>query len=335
MLKPVFLVILLLPFAAGTAGQAKASGDTYSVQWENDRIAKTDRHYTNGFRLSWVSEEKASDPEWVRDLLNRIYPFAALKSGRAGAAFGQSIYTPEDTSATALVQNDRPYAGWLYGGISVHAETSKNADPSSLDMLDTVELDFGIVGPYALGKQVQNGVHELINVANSDGWDNQLDNEPGLMLIGERRWRTAPLDVMGLKLDVIPHLGGSIGNVMTFAGAGAMIRIGQELDVDFGPPLIRPSLSGLAAVEKQAEFAWYVFAGAQGRAVARDIFLDGNTFSSSHSVDKKVFVGDFQFGAAAIYRGVRLAITQVYRTREFKQQRQADRFRAISLSVRF
>ncbi|MEH6755561.1 MAG: lipid A deacylase LpxR family protein, partial [Alphaproteobacteria bacterium] len=217
MLKPVFLVILLLPFAAGTAGQAKASGDTYSVQWENDRIAKTDRHYTNGFRLSWVSEEKASDPEWVRDLLNRIYPFAALKSGRAGAAFGQSIYTPEDTSATALVQNDRPYAGWLYGGISVHAETSKNADPSSLDMLDTVELDFGIVGPYALGKQVQNGVHELINVANSDGWDNQLDNEPGLMLIGERRWRTAPLDVMGLKLDVIPHLGGSIGNVMTFA----------------------------------------------------------------------------------------------------------------------
>jgi len=186
-----------------------------------------------------------------------------------------------------------------------------------------------------LGKQVQNGVHELINVANSDGWDNQLDNEPGLMLIGERRWRTAPLDVMGLKLDVIPHLGGSIGNVMTFAGAGAMIRIGQELDVDFGPPLIRPSLSGLAAVEKQAEFAWYVFAGAQGRAVARDIFLDGNTFSSSHSVDKKVFVGDFQFGAAAIYRGVRLAITQVYRTREFKQQRQADRFGAISLSVRF
>ena len=75
----------LLPFAAGTAGQAKASGDTYSVQWENDRIAKTDRHYTNGFRLSWVSEEKASDPEWVRDLLNRIYPFAALKtSNNAG-----------------------------------------------------------------------------------------------------------------------------------------------------------------------------------------------------------------------------------------------------------
>lgn len=328
------LAIAVLALGAAQTGAA-ADGDTYSVQWENDRIANTDRHYTNGFRLSWVSDEKSSDPEWVRELLDRVYPFAALKSGRVGAAFGQSIYTPEDTAATALVRNDRPYAGWLYGGISVHAETSKTLDRMSLDTLDTVELDFGIVGPYALGRQVQNGVHELINVAKSNGWGNQLDNEPGLMLIGERRWRTAPLEVQGLQFDAIPHLGGSIGNVMTFAAAGAMVRFGQALDVDFGPPLIRPALSGLAAVDNRNDFAWYLFAGAQGRAVARDIFLDGNTFSSSHSVDKKTFVADFQAGAAVIYRGARLAITQVYRTREFDGQPQVDRFGAISLSVRF
>lgn len=322
----------LLAAAQATAG---AEGDTYSVQWENDRIANTDRHYTNGFRLSWVSEEKSADPEWARELLDRIYPFAPLKSGRVGAAFGQSIYTPENTSTTALVRNDRPYAGWLYGGISVHAETSKNPDRRSLDTLDTVELDIGIVGPYALGRQVQNGVHELINVAKSNGWGNQLDNEPGLMLIGERRWRTPPLRLAGLEVDAIPHIGGSLGNVMTFAGAGGMVRLGQALDIDFGPPLIRPSLSGLAAVKNKTDFAWYLFAGAQGRAVVRDIFLDGNTFSSSHSVDKKTFVADFQAGAAVVYEGIRLAVTQVYRTREFDGQPQADRFGAVSLSIRF
>lgn len=322
----------LLAAAQATAG---AEGDTYSVQWENDRIANTDRHYTNGFRLSWVSEEKSADPEWARELLDRIYPFAPLKSGRVGAAFGQSIYTPENTSTTALVRNDRPYAGWLYGGISVHAETSKNPDRRSLDTLDTVELDIGIVGPYALGRQVQNGVHELINVAKSNGWGNQLDNEPGLMLIGERRWRTPPLRLAGLEVDAIPHIGGSLGNVMTFAGAGGMVRLGQALDIDFGPPLIRPSLSGLAAVKNKTDFAWYLFAGGQGRAVVRDIFLDGNTFSSSHSVDKKTFVADFQAGAAVVYEGIRLAVTQIYRTREFDGQPQADRFGAVSLSIRF
>jgi len=330
-----FLFALTAAIASLGPVHAGSSGDTYTVQGENDRIANTDRHYTNGFRLSWVSAAKDADPEWARDLLENIYPFADLRQGRVGASFGQSIYTPEDTSATTVVRNDRPYAGWVYGGISVHAETSQNTARPSLDTLDTVELDIGLVGPYALGKQVQNGVHELIGVAKSSGWSHQLDNEPGVMLIGERRWRTPPWQVLGVKLDAIPHIGGSLGNVMTFASAGAMFRIGQELDIDYGPPLIRPALSGLAAVNRKSDFAWYLFAGAQGRAVARDIFLDGNTFSSSHSVDKKTFVGDFQVGAAVIYRGARLAITQVYRTREFDGQRQADRFGAISLSVAF
>lgn len=268
-------------------------------------------------------------------MLETIYPFADLRRGRIGAAFGQSIFTPEDTSATTLVRNDRPYAGWLYGGISMHAETKRQKRSLFTDTLDTLELDFGIVGPYALGRQVQNGVHELINVANSNGWGNQLDNEPGIMLIGERRWRSEPMRPFGLELDVIPHIGGSLGNVMTYAGAGTMVRFGQSLDVDFGPPMIRPSLSGLAAVDKPVGFAWYLFAGAQGRAVARDIFLDGNTFSDSHSVDKKTFVGDFQIGAAIAIDNARLAVTQVFRTRKFKCQRQPDRFGAVSLSVRF
>jgi lipid A 3-O-deacylase len=155
------------------------------------------------------------------------------------------------------------------------------------------------------------------------------------MLVGERRWRTPPVRLTSLEIDAIPHIGGSLGNVVTFAGAGGMVRLGQALDIDFGLPLIRPSLSGLAAVKNKTDFAWYLFAGAQGRAVVRDIFLDGNTFSSSHSVDKKTFVADFQAGAAVVYHGVRLAVTQVYRTREFDGQPQADRFAAISLSVRF
>ena len=319
----------------GSGAPVHADGDTYTFQIENDRIANTDRHYTSGFRLSWVSEAVDTEPKWAKDVLELVYPFADLRKGRIGAAFGQSIFTPEDTGTSALVRNDRPYAGWLYGGISAHALTARANDPIVRDRLDTVELDVGLVGPYALGKQVQNGVHELINVAKSSGWDNQLDHEPGVMLIGERRWRTRPLRPFGLELDVIPSIGGSLGNVMTFAGAGAMLRFGQNIDFDFGPPLIQPSLSGLAAVDNTGGFGWYVFAGGQGRAVARNIFLDGNTFSDSHSVDKKTFVGDFQLGVALVYDGWRVSLTQVFRTREFEGQPQPDRFGALTLSARF
>lgn len=271
---------------------------------------------------------------WVKDVLETLYPFASLRQGRVGAAFGQSIFTPENTVSSDLITDDRPYAGWLYGAISVHAET-KRAPVSATDTLDTVELNLGIVGPWALGRQVQNGVHDLINVGRSNGWGHQLDNELGVMLIGERRWRPAPWKLFGLEAGAIPHIGGSVGNVMTFASAGAILRVGQNLDVDYGPPLIRPSLSGLAAVEKQSGLAWYVFAGVQGRGVVRDIFLDGNTFSNSHSVEKNRLVGDAQVGLAVIYKGVRLAVTQIFRTREFDGQRQGDRFGAISLSANF
>src|SRR3546814_13227351 len=89
---------------------------------------------------------------------------------------------------------------------------------------------------------------------------------------------------------------------MTFANAGATVRLGQDLSVDYGPPLIRPSLSGLAAIDGGSDLAWYLFAGVEGRATARNIFLDGNTFSDSHHVDKKNFVADPQFGVADIGR---------------------------------
>ena len=56
------LLIFSACLAAAAQTSAGANGDTYSVQWENDRIANTDRHYTNGFRIGWVSDaEDGSD----------------------------------------------------------------------------------------------------------------------------------------------------------------------------------------------------------------------------------------------------------------------------------
>ena len=230
---------------------------------------------------------------------------------------------------------DRPYAGWLYGGISAHAEARRTFAGIALQTLDTVEIDVGVVGPMALAEQGQNNFHDLIGVSRSNGWDHQLENEPGVLFIAERRWRPQPLGLGAVDADIIPHVGASLGNVMTLANAGATLRLGQDLGVDYGPPHVRPTLSGLAAVAGGTRFAWYLFAGAEGRFVARNIFLDGNTFASSHSVDKKPFVVDVQTGAAIIVHDVRLAFTHVFRTREFDGQRRGDRYGAVSLSAEF
>ena len=65
------------------------------------------------------------------------------------------------------------------------------------------------------------------------------------------------------------------------------------------------------------------------------MFLDGNTFSNSQSVDKKTLVGDAQLGVALVFSRFRLAFTQVFRSIEYVGQANADRFAAVSLTARF
>ena len=87
----------------------------------------------------------------------------------------------------------------------------------------------------------------------------------------------------------------SVGNVFTYAGAGAMFRVGQSLLADWGPPRIEPALSGSDFVnfDQSKPIAWSLFAGFEVRAVVRNIFLDGNSFQHSASVTKIPLAGDF------------------------------------------
>lgn len=322
---------------------------TFTVQLENDRIADTDRHYTHGTRLSWVSPGLEGRLPWARQLLDRLYPFKPEKCPnpdadecfdprpkvQIGVALGQNIYTPEDIAERELLTDDRPYAGWLYGGLLLHTERDQRIRKRAVRVLDTLELNVGVVGPSSYAEETQQLVHRIIDVQRPNGWDNQLKNEPGVMLTLERKWRPAAAKTAGLEWDLIPHAGISLGNVSTALSTGARVRMGQGLHVDFGPPHIRPNLSGSGSFQTPDSYAWYLFAGAGGRFVARDIFLDGNTFTSSHSVDKRPFVGDFQLGAAFAIEQARVTFSHVFRTREFHGQREPDRFGAISVSLRF
>ncbi len=332
----------LPPPAAASCPRSPADDDRGTLTFiiENDRVVNTDRNYTNGFRFSWVSAADDA-PDWACRTAQYV-PFLLDPGGALhhGFAFGQSIYTPSDTSRRDLVPDDRPYAGWLYVGLILLSDTGPRLAPDVISSLETLELDIGVVGPAALGEQTQNYVHRLIGVDKANGWDNQLRNEPGIALLYEKRWRNWV--ALGdhdsgdrLGFDAIPHITASLGNVFTYAGAGSVVRLGENLPADYGPPRVRPALPGTPHFRAIDRFGWYFFLGAEGRAVARDIFLDGNTFRDSHDVDKRPLVGEFQAGAAILIGDVRLAYTHIFRTREFEGQDEAHQFGAFSISARF
>jgi len=69
-----------------------------------------------------------------------------------------------------------------------------------------------------------------------------------------------------------------------------------------------------------------------GRAVARNIFLDGNTIRDSHSVNKKRWVGDAAVGIAANFGVYKIAFVRVFRSQEFAGQASAPRYGSITIS---
>jgi len=300
---------------------------TLSFTAENDVFGGgTDRYYTNGVLLSWQSP--SADLPWPLAALDRNLDFV-LGPGqlRWGLSFGQNIYTPQDTDRRIPDPRDRPYAGYLYGAASLTRSTERTQT--------LAEVQLGVVGPAALGEFVQNNYHDLINVPRAEGWDRQLKDEPAATLLLERRWRVPLGTLGGWQTEAIPVVSGAVGNVATYAAAGALFRIGQGLEADWGPVRIRPALAGSGFFQPRQEFGWYVFAGGEARGVARDIFLDGNTWRDGPRVDKRNLVGDFQAGVAVMWRGVRLAYTQVLRSEEFYGQTSRQSFGSVSVSFRF
>lgn len=325
-------VALLALLAAPAHAQERLPGDhygTFTFTYENDLLAGTDRYYTSGFQFAWRSSSY-DPPDWVRFLTDRPTSLIFPQGGtpRWGLSFGQNIFTPDDTQRRNPDPLDRPYAGWLYGGISLASYTATS--------YGSVELQFGVVGPSALGEQVQNNVHDFLNIDRALGWNYQLKDEPGINLIVTRQWRYNTDPVWGdVQLGVVPTLVGSVGNVQTYGAAGLTLRIGNELEADFGPPRMRPSNAGSAFYQPDGRWGWYAFAGAEGRAVAHDIFLDGNTWRDSRSVDKENFVGELSAGVVLITPLARLAVTYAARSREFQGQRESAQFGSASLSFRF
>lgn len=297
---------------------------------ENDFYSRgnTDKHYSNGLRFGYMSADGGA-PQRFYDISPEVPLFSANAARRLGFSIGHNLYTPEDKTRANPDLRDRPYAAFLYAGFAMQSELPNR--------LDTIELDIGVVGPAAMGEAVQNNWHGAIGVNEAKGWDYQLKNEPGIALIYERKWRYAqPIPIWdGLGIDFIPHVTASLGNVFTYGGFGGIVRLGDDLGVDFGPPRIRPALPGSGSFRPVDSFAWYLFAGAEARAVARDITLDGNTFTNSRSVDKNILVGDFQLGLAVVFESIRVSYTQVLRTKEFQDQRRPDFFGSLSISARF
>jgi hypothetical protein len=303
--------------------------------WDNDIFSGTDRYYTNGVQAYYVT---AAGEPLVRDWLSPLLPLPeGCVAERYGFALGQKMFTPEDMARSNPSADDRPYAGWLFGRASLLSEAPT--------VVEQFALDFGVVGPSSGAADTQKFVHNLMpGASHPRGWGYQIQNEPGIVLSYDRLWRNGQ-EQKGFGYDITPHVAASLGNIYTFGGAGATIRLGWDLPPAVGVPVA--SSRTITPIPYQDAtgngFVWYLFASAEGRLVARDIFLDGNTFRDSRHVDKIPAVGAVEVGVTFHLSGnvgdydpgINLTMAHVIMSPTFTTQKGVERYWTARLAFMF
>ncbi len=333
---------MLTPKPLPEKKKPKKDLSTITLYLENDVFVGEDMEYTNGLKLTWSSPvhkdypPKAIPHRWLYPIIKKL-PFKHDEHTRNNITYsiGQNIYTPEDIDKEELIEDDRPYAGITYVSIGFHNRTLKH--------MDTVELHAGLVGPESYAEECQEAVHSLFNDEDPEGWDNQLDNEAVLGIVYSHKKKIFESGIgRGFGYDGIINTGGALGNAMTFYNLGFTLRFGWNMPNDFGNFPIRPASAFNAAFDERDPrlttdrfFGAHMFFSVNGKAVLRDIFLDGNTFSDSHDVDKELLVADYIAGVGFIMGRVKLSMAYVVRTEQFEEQDGSQEFGSINMSYSF
>jgi len=292
-------------------------GSALYLIWENDALRGSDRHFTQGGHILFLSSDDGS-AAWMRRLSGWLPTLGFQAEGmKYGVEIGQEIYTPEDLDAVEPIPDDRPYAGWLYGAALLQR---RGRGPADVPVMETLRLDLGIVGEPSLAEAAQKVWHGR----DPKGWDNQIKTEPGLVLRYDREYLFR-LNSGRWDFDVLPGMDAALGNIDIHVGVRTTARAGYNIPNRFEVPGHKTPKSWGA----------YMFVTVGGKAVGHSIFLDGNTWRDSQEVAREPWVATLRSGCGIALGPVEVVASNHYVTHEFRGQRHSDSYSSLTLGFKF
>ena len=319
----------MIALALLMAAPAVANEDrpVLAMALDNDNFSyqRTDRYYTHGTRFA-LRGSPGSRPFWGGLGLDRLPIFAPGAALIPETGLSQLMFVPFRIDRLRPAPGDRPYAGMT--ALSMGYSAIAPRPDSGAQRIDQLTLTLGIIGPAALSGETQRLVHRIGGWSRPLGWGSQLGTEPAVNLAWRRGWRFG-----GGLFDVTPYAGAALGNVHIHAEAGATLRVGAGLG-DLGPGAIDPVQPGLSGIPASPRPTLHLVAGVGGRAVARNLFIDGNSFTDGRGAVHETLVGEARAGVVARWRGVQFSYLHNWRSREFTGQRGIHRYGSLVLAVR-
>ncbi len=273
-------IIIFVLFTVAKALTPAYCQQQLTLQVDNDQfnINNTDRYYTQGFLIQYLGKKKDSS-------------FLGWKMSQpVGKYFSlsQKIFTPREITFFEPERHDRPYAATftLSAGYSFYPKR---------DLLISTKITAGILGPAALGKQVQQWWHKSLNIFVPRGWDSQIGNSPVInMHLGYNRHL-----IKGKYISLANHLAANLGTVYNNIEAGGLVTIGKNIN------RVQPfnEWQGLAIIDNSNKLAFQLIGGLAMRRVFHNSLLQGNIIGRKNDLVRQAapWVFRYQFGMQVQY----------------------------------
>jgi len=312
------IVLLLFIFCAvnGLHGQQDYFDQEFAIANENDVYVfkNTDRYYSNGILLHYRFLPKTNN--WLgkrRNLNNKRIVDIELS---------QKFYTPLDLTLRNIEDFDRPYAGWLYGGITI-------SDFYSANQRLEYGLELGTTGRPSGAEAFQTWYHATVGFPTPRGWGFQIAPELALNLKAKYQCQWV---ISEGKLDLVTSTSAMLGSAFT--------NVIQNVDLRWGrlQPLNQSGFANALIGERAGDFRnhFYLFSGYGYQWTMHDITIQGSLWNDKSPHTEEIFssVRHFRVGWAASSPNTTFRMTYHWLSEEVKGANNHD-YVGIELLLRF
>ncbi|WP_396622423.1 lipid A deacylase LpxR family protein [Marinobacter sp. W-8] len=309
---------------------ASANSGQLNLAWDNDLFTGSDRGYTNGVRLSYLTSTAEASDEGSAQLARTAREGLSFLPGIADAnnnhamsvSLRQLMVTPENISSDEPQFNDIPYAG--------HLSLSSTLWSWNADSITGYGAHIGVVGPESGAEASQKWVHKITGSERPRGWDNQLGTDVvgglqaahgrKLMQLGQNGELQQQLSVVGSTL---------LSSFRTTAKTGLIWRLGKQLPMNFVPDYAGTSSTiALPGSFSRGYSSWSVFVGLGLEYVAYS-YLEDN--AGQYRFKESPFLG--QLGIGGTWQWDRFQTAFVLRATTGEEDRNKDNFSFGTLSL--
>lgn len=259
----------------------------FRFNYENDYFTATDRNYTQGYSFEFVNKIFDKNP------INLIFFSPKNASIRNGLALEHIAYTPKNLSSHNVEVGDRPYAA------SAYLKSFSIAEDKKRSLRFTSSFNFGILGPAAIGYEIQSGIHAAIDGVEPSGWKYQIDHH---IVINYELGVEKKLFDMGNWGDVRATGNAQIGTLFTNTSTGLNAKIGNN--------------------NSRNNLKWHIYGQALAKAIGFDATLQGGLFGDqsiytipSNSINR--LVSQCNAGLVFSYKNLFLEYSRAWISQEF------------------